>query len=222
MKTKILNIAIPLVFLAVFNACWFILIDAQSTTRWICYAAIHFSYFLLWIATRSIPEARSGVVHGYPKIGIACGYFFIVLILGIVAATINPDKQAWLLVSFLVITGIYLLTYTLLMLAEGHSIGSDRRDARDLYFIRNCSEQLQEIMQKTPDADQKKKVEKVYDAIRNAQVTSIAEALAVESRIESKIAEIQVNADNHDKQTAAISDALALIRQRDSLIRISR
>jgi len=222
MKIKILNTVIPLIFLAVFNACWFTLIEVNSATRWICYAAIHLSYFLLWVATRSIPGVKGGVVHGYPKIGIAFGYFFIMLILGAVGATINPDKTTWLLTSFVAITGIYLLAYTSLMLAEEHSIDSARRDRRNLHFIRDCSQQLQETMRNTLDADQRKQVEQVYDAIRNAQVTSAAKATAVESQIASKIAEIQATVSDHDRQAPAISDALALIRQRDSLIRMLR
>jgi hypothetical protein len=91
-----------------------------------------------------------------------------------------------------------------------------------LNFIRDCSQQLQEAMQQIPDANQRKKVERVYDAIRNAQVTSVPQAAAIESQIVAHIKGIQAAIGNLGQQQSAISDTIALIRQRDSLIRMSR
>jgi len=224
MKNKILNILIALIFLAVFNACFFTLIDIYSKTRWICYAAVHVAYLLFFVSTQSIPKVKGGNVHGYPKIATAWSYLFVTLLVGIIIIAVNPDSTAWPLVIFVIITGMYLLIYALLMKAEEHSIAADREDARNLYFIRDCSEQLSEIMRQLAGANRKKLVEQAYDAVRNAQVTSIPEAAGVEQKILSKIAELSaaLAASPGAEPAPLAGEIIALVRQRDSLIRMSR
>jgi hypothetical protein len=222
MRNKALNIIIPLIFIAVFNTCYFTLVDIHSRTRWVCHAAIHAAYLLLWISTRSIPEAKGGNVHGYPRIGVAYSYFVITLFLGIVLIATNPDSIAWPVVIFSVTTGLFLTAYAFLMKAEGHSIASDRVDARHLYFIRDCSEQLQEIMRQTTDPDRRRQVERVYDAIRNAQVTGVPQAAGAEARILEKIGEMAEQAGAADALANIVTETLTLIRRRDSLIRMAR
>jgi hypothetical protein len=222
MKIKATNIVIALIFIATFNACWFTLVEADSATRWICYAVIHIAYALLWVSAYSIPNVKGGVVYGYPKIWVAYSYFFITLLFGIAIAAINPIAVTWPIVVFVIITGAHLLIYTFLMKSEEHSIASDRESAQNLGFIRNCSQQLQELMRQIPDANHRKQVEKVYDAIRNAQVTSTPQAAAIESQIVVQIEEIQAVIGDPGQHQLMINHAISLIRQRDSLIRMSR
>jgi len=77
-------------------------------------------------------------------------------------------------------------------------------------------------MRQLADADQRKQVEWVFDAIRNAQVTSVPKVAAIEAQILSKTGEIRGVANDPGKLNSVIDDTLALIRQRDALIRISR
>lgn len=218
MKRKIINIIVPLVFFVVFNVCWFAIIEIATATRWICYAAINISYLLLWMSMHSIPEVKGSFVYGYPKVGVASFYFFLVLFFGVVIAFVNPASSAWPIVIFTVITGGFLLMYAALMKSEEWSIANDKKDDVHLYFIRNCSAQLHEIMMQSSDSKQRKQVEQVYDAIRNAQISSVPQAAAIESQIVLKIAEIQSFIGDILKQKSAVNEILTLIRQRDMLI----
>ncbi|MDR2675237.1 MAG: hypothetical protein LBC18_10360 [Opitutaceae bacterium] len=224
MKNNILSIVIAFIFLAVFNACYFTVVEIHSRSRWICYAAVHVAYLLLWVSACAIPKGRGGNIHGYPKIGVAFSGFSLTLLLGIVLTAVNPGSTAVPVVIFAITAGLFLTTCTFLMKAEGHSIASDRRDARHLYFIRDCSERLEEIMRQITDADRRKQVEQVYDAIRNAQVTGVPQAGDVERRILSKIDELAglPASDPAAKPEPVLGETLALIRRRDSLIRMSR
>lgn len=218
MKTKALDIIISHTFIVVFNVLWFATVEIQSTTRWVCYSLIHISYLLLWASVCFIPKTRSGFVHGYPRIAVANSYFLLTLITSTVTAAINPNSALWSIIP----AGIYLTIYAVLLKAEEYSNASDINDQVQLNFIRHCAEQLQETMHQITNAKQRKQVEQVYDAIRNAQVQSVPQAATVESMIISKAGEIHAAVGDIGKRQSAIEETLALIRQRDSLIRRSQ
>jgi hypothetical protein len=224
MKNKILSVVITLIAPAVFNACYFTIVGTHGKSRWICWGAIHMAYLALCGASYSIPRVKGGNVYGYPKIGVAWTYFVVMLIAGLVFIAINPVSVASPVLVLVIITGGFLAVYAFHMKAEEHSIAGDRAGARHLHFIRDCSEQLAELMRQASGAGRKKQIERVYDAIRNAQGASVTEAAGVETQIMAKIGRLGSACPENDGAglAAAAEEILSLIRRRDSMIRMAR
>ncbi|MDR0353881.1 MAG: hypothetical protein LBI02_11255 [Opitutaceae bacterium] len=211
------------IFPVVFNVCWFALVAEHTPARWVCHAAIHLAYLFLLASAFSMNAQRDAAVHSYPKLGTAFGLFSIILFLGIIFAQFRGLSPTVPIVTFAIIAGICLLVYIFLMKAETHTAAADAALKQDTAFIKNCSEQLREIMAGVSDRRLKKELEKVHDAIGNAQIVSTAEAAAFENDLARKISELgRLVYENPGAAAALVPALLGIIRRRDAAIRMAR
>lgn len=225
MKTKTLNIAIQSIFVIVFNVFFFSSIETFSLSRWICYGAIHVAYLLVLIACASVSAAKKeGTVHGYPKISLAWTYFIVTLIVSIILIMINNNSPTFPILVQTLVTSFFLMGYMVLMKSEAHSITQSNGEARQFNFIRENQETAKLIMLAAGTGALKKDVEKVYDAIRSAEVISTPAAQEYEPQIQNNLSKLAEAVEAHNCETTQrlIRTLLSLIQKRNAIIRSSR
>ena len=225
MKTRILSLLIQSIFLIVFNVWYFAIIDKHSDTRWLCYWAIHLAYFFLIASIFFTPTKKGWAVHGYPKMDIAHSCFVVTLLLSIIFALINTEKITVPLILLTFELGAFVLPYLILLKSEAHVELNEKKDAKNLRFIRQCSARLQGIMNSISDSKVKKEIEKAYDAVRSAQVVSVLGAETDETNIIGEIENLRtatVSGGNLNEVSVTVKKIIELVRLRDDTIRMSR
>ena len=223
MKSKIALGLLAAFVLVLFNILFFSIWENMSTSRWICWGAIHVAGFLFAAAAHSTKMSGDGLIHAYPKMAVSFGMFITMAILGILITIWNPTSWKVPVVLLSLFAFGDIIAYISLMSAEEKTLADGKRDARDRFFIQSCAEQLNEIRLAQTDASIKKQVEKAYDAVRGAQVTTIPEVADIEDKIESLVAKMSGECEAGDTAAVAAtaSAIVSAVKKRDMEIRMS-
>lgn len=220
----IVSIALQTVGIIGVNILYFNVFDDLSASRWVCWGYIHLTYALVVASVSSVKAVSNGHVYAYPKIAVASIYFLVALVVGAIMMVINCESFVIPLVVFLIFTGIYLKLYLVLMTTENSSIANERRDKGYVRFVKLNSERLTAIRDSMGSAEGKKIIEKAYDAIRGAEVSSIPAVAQIEVDIEVQIDRIADMACSSDGEAlrGAVERFVSLVRRRDAEIRLSK
>ena len=220
----IVSIALQTIGILGVNILYFNVFDDLSVSRWVCWGYVHLTYALVVASVFSVKSVTNGHVYAYPKIAVASIYFLVALVVGVIMMAVNCESPVVPLVVFLVFTGIYLKLYLVLMATENRSIANERRDKRYVRFVKLNAERLSAIRDGMRSAEGKKIVEKAYDAIRGAEVTSVPAVAQIEVDIESQIDRIadMTGSDDVEALRVAVGRFVDLVRRRDAEIRLSK
>lgn len=221
---KVVSIALQTTGLIGLNVFYFGVFEDFSPSRWVCWAYIHLTYALVVASIYSVKAVQNGNVYAYPKIATATVYYLVALIVGVIMMAINFESIVVPIIVFLIFTGIYLKIYLTLMATETASIANEKRDAAQLHFVKLCSERLSAIKDGVQDAACRKLVERAYDAVRSASVTSVPQVLALEQSIEEQIDSLEAAVDSGKSEVVeeSVKRLVSTIRKRDAEIRLSR
>lgn len=221
---KVVSIILQTVGLIGVNAFYFGVFEDFSASRWVCWVYIHLTYALLIAAIYSVKAVQNGNVYAYPKIMTATVYYFAALIFGVIMMIINFTSVVVPIIVFALFTGVYFKVYLTLMATEAASIANENRDHAHLHFIKLCSERVMAIKDSARDPGMRKAIEKAYDAIRGASVTSIPVVVPLEEKIEHQIdlLESAVDSAGAEEVDVCVRDLIANIRKRDAEIRLAR
>ena len=127
-KKSILWILLDLIFLAVFNAIFFVAIETkQPASVWISYGFIHFSYLMVIATPLLIRKSSSASVFGFSLYSISATYFFIEFVLGVIFILIKPESYKFTLIVQIIIAAIYLIMLISHMIANEATADSIER-----------------------------------------------------------------------------------------------
>ena len=219
----LVSIALQTVGLIGVNVFFFVMLSEFSPSRWVCWAYIHLTYILIIASMYSVKAVKNGHVYAYPKVVTATIYYVVSLIVGVVLILINFSSVVIPIVTFLILTGLYLKMYLILMATESHSIANEKRDRVHMHFIKRLSERLSALRDEVTDFKTKKMIERAYDAVRGAIVTSTPEVAMIENEIEEAIDSLE-SATRGGSMTEIKSCARKIVecvRKRDAEIRLS-
>lgn len=222
--SKIVSCALSTVVLIGLNVFYFSVLDGFSASRWLCWGYVHLTYALLIASVCSVKAVPNGHVYAYPKIVAAAAYFFAALVVGVVLMMFaNFESILVPSVVFLVFTGIFLKIYLTLMATEAASIANEGRDRAYALFVRRCAERVRLVKDGARGADYAKALERAYDAVRCADVTSIPQVAPIERQIEEQIGALEAVAASGaaDRVEACAQELVASVRRRDAEIRLS-
>jgi hypothetical protein len=212
------------IFVVLFNLVFFVAVSEFTATRWVSWLFIHLAYALLLIASRTIWKSGEGLVFGYPKLVVAAGCFLAEFLLGMVFIIANPSNITFPLFVQLILVAGFGYIYMALLMSEGHTTELQQKAAREIHFIRDFSLRLQAAMKAADDPALRKEIERVYDAVRNAQVGSIPSVADTEEellRLADAISDAVTNNTPGDIPNLA-KKTQALIVKRDNAIRLAR
>lgn len=216
------KIALYLVVILVFNAVYFNMIENHTPARWVSYAGIHLAYLLLCVSSLSYSRFDSGgsVVHVYPKMMVAHGYFMASLICGAILILINNSTITFPAIVHALIIGFYLFHYLLLMNAEAHTEANEKRNRQDAFFTQDCAGRLELAMERAPSRDVRRFVERFRDAVAGASMKSIPQVMDLENRIRTQVSRIEevLDAGGTDDLESLVRDGINLVRERERQI----
>lgn len=223
MGNVLVSIALQTVGLIGINVFYFVMLSDFSPSRWVCWAYIHLTYVLIIASIYSVKDVKNGHVYAYPKIITATIYYIVSLIVGVILILINFSSVVVPIITFLILTGIYLKLYLVLMGTESSSIANEKRDRMDVLFIKKASERLSAFRDEVTDFKAKKMIEKAYDAVRGAIVKSTPEVAIIENEIEKAIdaLESEIQGGSMTEIESCVRKIVACVRKRDAAIRLS-
>lgn len=221
-KNSIAKIVLYLVVILVFNVLYFNIVENHTPARWVSYAGIHLSYLLLCVSSLSFNrfDSSGSVVHVYPKMMVAYGYFMASLIWGAILILINNSTITFPVIVHALIIGFYIFHYVLLMNAEAHTEANEQRNRRDAFFIKDCVGRLDLFMQRAPSRDVRRIIERFRDAVSGSSMRTIPQVADLEERIREQVSRIErametEGVGNLEKEAA---DGINLVRERERQI----
>jgi hypothetical protein len=210
-KINTLWIILDLIFLAIFNAIFFVLGGFKHPASvWISYGFIHFAYLMLLITPKLIRPGKSSAVFSFSLYVISSTHFFIELIIGTVFILCNSESYKALLLVQLIIAalyGIFLISY---LIVNEHTADVEQNRQSQIEYIKMASIKLKGLIEKVGDKEVKKKVEKVYDEIYSSPVKSRPALAPIESGILQSINDLE--------NAVLIGDTAVIISLADSLL----
>ncbi len=220
-KNSVAKIALYLVVVLVFNVLYFNVVENHTPARWVSYVGIHLSYLLLCVSSLSFSqfESSGSVVHVYPKMMVANGYFMASLFCGVILILINNSTITFPTIVHALIIGFYLFHYLLLMNAETHTEANTQRIKQGMFFIKDCASRLRLIMDTTQSREVYSKIERFYDAVNAAMPCTRSETVRFEVQISELIGrlESQIRSGSSDLD-GIVHEAIALIKERERII----
>ncbi|QTE70074.1 hypothetical protein JRC49_09685 [Clostridiales bacterium FE2011] len=213
-KKKIQSIILSAVFLVVFNAVFFLVIENNPPTSvWIAYSFIHLSYILLLIVPLFVVKSSSSSVFGFSLYTIASIYFFVELLFGIVIIIFKPTSYQWSLIIHLVITGIFATLFLSHLIVNEKSAESIKRHEQEVFFVKDCSSRITMLIGKTNDKSTNKAIEKLYDLIHSSPSKSSSSVRTIENNISILIDDLSKSVNNDDSEST-----LQIIKQIEQAI----
>ena len=220
-KNSVAKIALYLVVVLVFNVLYFNVVENHTSARWVSYVGIHLSYLLLCVSSFSFSqfESSGSVVHVYPKMMVANGYFMTSLVCGSILILINNSTITFPVIVHALIIGFYLFHYLLLMNAETHTEANTQRIKQGMFFIKDCTSRLRLIMDTTQSREVYSKIERFYDAVNAAMPCTQSETVRFEVQISELIGQLEskIRSGSSDVDDI-VHEAVALIKERERII----
>lgn len=224
-KSTFAKIGLYFVVILVFNVVYFNIISNHTPARWVSYAGIHLSYLLLCASSLSFSQLESdrSVIHVYPKMMVANGYFMVSLISGAILILINNETVTFPVIVHAIIIGFYLFHYLLLMNAEAYTEANTQRIKQGMFFIRDCSSRIRTLMDTSLPREVYDKVERFHDTLNAAMPSMRPETAGVEMRISELVTQVEktVRSGNGDIDNL-VQEAITLLRERDRMITLYR
>ena len=211
-------------FVVIFNIIFFAAVSQFTAARWVSWLFIHLAYALLLVASRTIWKSGEGLVFGYPKLVVAIACFLAEFFIGMVFIIANPSGVVFPLLVQLILVAGFGYIYGALLMSEGSTTELQKKTAREVHFIRDFSLRLQAAMKAAEDPALRKDIERVYDAVRNAQVNSTPSVADIEEellKLADAISDAVANS-SPDEISGFVKKTQALIIKRDNAIRLVR
>lgn len=218
-KQKLLIGILSLIFLITFNSIVFLLIKEYSLVFWMAYFFVHFSYLCLLLSIVFFPKAKGSIVIGYPLLYISFWYFLVTFFAGILLMIYRDATLNWALIPNIVITGFFGFKFVSHLLINQRTIEADKKSQSETAFIKTLALDIKELMSGEKNYATRKKIEKVYDAINNSQLSSCNEAMEIEKTIQQKVKELRRGYnENSLKFDEAFNELQDLLTRRNSII----
>ena len=202
-----------LVFLAVFNAIFFVVGGTEhNTSVWISYAFIHLGVMLLFLMPLFVTRSDSAHVFGASLYSIWTVYFTVTFIAGLVFILVAPEKMSTAFIVQLIILGTFLVLLFALKGGDERIKSTEQKGRMERQYFNEAAGELKRLFDKADDAWLKKQIEKVYDSIKASPTKSFIEIKDIEENINDEIQKLK-NACETDKEKA-----IKILKSLDDLI----
>lgn len=222
-KKSILYILLDLVFLAVFNTVFFVISGTDhSTSVWISYGFIHFSYLMILVTPFLIRKSSSAAIFGFSLYSVSSVYFFVEFIVGLIFIFMDSESYKASLVVQVIIAGIYAVILISNMIANEYTADKVERHEEEVAYIKNAASRVKMLMGKASDKKANKAIEKAYDLLHSSPSRSTATVKLLEEEIKNKVTSLEEAVATNE--TAAIititGEIIASTEERNRKIKI--
>lgn len=224
MKKNILKVILGLIFLIAFNALFFLLGGTQrTTTEWISYGFIHFSYLCILATPLFCKQKKGRTVLNYSLYLRAFIYFLIALTAGVSCIIWNPEEILWPSVIQGAIATVFLIMQIMSVIANEVTDKSLEQQENEKQFIQDLAFRTREAMLNATDSEARQKLRELYNLLKSASIASCPEAGNIELEMENDIKLLcsgtDLTPDQMDKIIRSVKDNL---RKRNAIITKAR
>lgn len=221
LKNKILiaTIVLDLVFIVVFNLCFFLIAGTIHTeSTWVAYAFIHVSYLSLIL----IPLLKTGTMgsHIYQMTYYVVGgiYFIASFIANIVFLCQESLDIIPSITTNAVLFGLYLILFLALYIINEKSAEKERIDHKEARVIKNYAGRIARLIEVVEDRDVKRQLQNIHDEIHSLPSMEALGTKTYDSKIDATIDELMlaVSEQNKDEIIKLCKKIHLLLIERDA------
>lgn len=222
-RSKVLWIAACLLFVGIFNAIFFIAGGTEHITSvWISYGFIHFACLMLLCTNSLTPKSKNRAVLGFPLYIVSSIYLIVELVVGVVYILAAPYNYTGALLIQLVIAALYGVIFIVNMIANEHTAGTEAERQYEIMFIKTASSKLKSIMGGISDDADRRKIERIYDAVRSSPAKSNPDLYQAEKDIMYAIEKIEsaLSRGEADRISILADSLLSAVNERNQKLRL--
>ena len=214
---------LKIAFIPIFNVPFFILGGYDHTILgWISYGFIHLAYILLVTTPSLATKSRSSTIFEESIISISAAYFLLELLIGLILIFIFPNLLKVGFVFQFLVLALYLMGLFWTLDVKERVQKKESKFESDHNYIKAATHQLGLMVNSmNDDRKTKKELEKAYDAMRTAQVTSNAQAHDLEKKIAGQIEKLEdmIDQDRKDEINRMVKYLISTIDEREKKLR---
>lgn len=222
MKKGLLFSLLDSVFLIVFNIVFFSIFGKEVVLPiWIAYGFIHFSYIMVLLTPLFVKRKTEANLFGLSIVTVSLIYFIVELVLDSVLIFIGVFSLLPVLLSNVIITGIYIAIIVSSILAtDSINKNTNQRDKENAH-IKAISNRLLFLINKANDKELSKKIEKAYDIINSSPVKSNPKIFEFEDeiKIKTEYLEAALISNNIVESNTLIERIIELANQRNEIMK---
>lgn len=182
-----------IIFLAaIYSAVLFLLKKTFDFSSWVLYTFTMIAFILLALQVVASSKNSENVAMDASLGLLTVVYFLIQVVLGGIVCMFFTDlPNTSVLVSEIILLGIYLVAAFVMYGAQSHSSAQSANDRRSVNKIRLLENDIQCMAEQAADADVKKALENLAEEIRYSDVANLPGLADVEARIAQNVAVLQ-------------------------------
>ena len=172
-------------FLIVFNLLFFMFGDVKNfeTSVWISYGFIHFAYFLLLLTPCFVRPGNMYYAYRRPLFLVTTTYFFVELFVGVMFIIVAPETVKVTIAVQTVLVAMFIAWLLAHLIANEHTADNVEKREDERKYVKISAAELNSIMRQISDNTLKRKVERVYDVLRNSPLKSSSEVFQIEQDV---------------------------------------
>lgn len=191
---------------AVYSVILFLVKSSFDVTAWVLYGTTMIAFLLVGIQAIASARTGSGIVMDVTLGIVTAIYFGLQLIFGgIICMSFNDVPLTPVIVCEILLLAAYLVIAFLMYAAQSNNAAQDQADQKTVQKMRLLESDIQGMAEEASDAEIKKALKELAEAIHYSDTVSLPGLADVEARIAQNIAILQ------DELTDEAADPLARI-----------
>lgn len=220
-KAKISGIIASLIFIVAFNAIFFIVAGFDHPASvWIAYAMIHVSYIMLILTPVLAGGGKTVLETSTPLFMLSGINFGVHFLVGLIFMLVAPDGCTFEIILYIILLVAYLIPFFTLFGVNAHTTESAKRQAKEVFFIKNQASKVKMLVGRAQDAELAKLLEIASDNMHASPSRSSENAAMIESSITMKVCEIgmAMDEDRIDDAKKTCRELGYLIEERNRIL----
>ena len=172
------------------------------------FSFLNLSVIIFW-GSGIVTSNRDEKFIEYFRLPIVLAYSSITFLLSIIFIIIGIKSIQVSLTMQIILLCIFIIAITINKMANNVSIEISRENKSSYNKIAEMTKKIEQIMNNIDDRDVYKKVEKMYDSVKNAKLTLSADSTQIDNDIIREIGKLELNIQN--KQYNIIDEQLTQI-----------
>ena len=216
-KLKLSSALLSLVFLAAFNAIFFLVGGTNHPVSvWIAYGMIHFSYVFFLITPLFVARGKTAPELGGTLETLTLGHFVLEFLVGLVIFLIAPAGYKLVLVLYVIFLAAFFIAFFMMLSANAHTEAQAKRQTVEVGYVKSAASRIKLLVDRLNDPAASRQIERAYDTLHAAQTRSNAAVAPLEAMIVAKIGELEtaVGANDAEKACALANEIISLTQER--------
>ena len=196
-NNKLLYCLIFIVSLLVTNTIVFVTNTEFTVAKWINIVFLNLAIIVLLLFS-VMSDKKEYAFMSYFRLPIVATYSAITFILSALLIMFNMSNVTFTIVVQVLLLGLFVIAISLNTMSNNSAREDMQKDKTNYSKITDMSKKMEIILASIKDRDLYKKIEKAYDDIKNANVTTKSDTNQIDSELWQAIDMIQNNVQNSD------------------------